>query len=137
MENNSENIYLVPFDFTTVTEDALDFSLKLANLSNGKITLAHIVKNQDEVIASKLKLDKFISGLDSSNQDRVSGRVMVGDIFHEIDKIGDNTNASAIVMGTHGANRFQKIFGSNALKVVSSSGTPFIIWMYGQGKIGK
>ncbi len=134
MESNNENIYLVPFDFTSVTQDALNYALNLAHLSKGKILLAHIVKHDEEKIAANIRLENFIDGLASDDKEIVSGKVMVGDIFHEIDKIGDKTEASAIVMGTHGANRFQKLFGSNALKVVSSSTIPFIITQEGHSQ---
>lgn len=134
MEAITNDIYLVPFDFTSVTEDALNFGLKLAHTGGGSILLAHIVKSHDEIKPAESKLDTFISGLDQSDQSIISYKVMAGNIFDDIDKIGDLTGASIIVMGTHGANRFQKLFGSNALKVVSSSSIPFIITQEGHSK---
>ena len=134
MENSDIDLYLVPIDFTPVTEQALDYALKLAQTGGGKVLLAHIAKTKDEVNPAIKKLDALIKTKSEADQKILDSKVMVGDIFHELDEIGDANGASAIVMGTHGANRFQKFFGSNALKVVSSSGTPFFIVQEGQKK---
>lgn len=125
--STSEDLYLVPFDFTSVTEEALQYSLNLVHIAGGKVLLAHIVKNEKEIKAAEEKLSKVIEGLPEGDQEKVSYKVIEGSIFEDIDKIGELTNASIIVMGTHGVTGFQKLFGSNALKVVSSSGIPFII----------
>ncbi|OIQ26885.1 MAG: hypothetical protein BM555_06410 [Crocinitomix sp. MedPE-SWsnd] len=127
MSDQNEDLYLVPYDFTHVTEEALQYALKLSHIGGGKVLLGHIVKNEDDVLTAELKLEKVLKNLKDADQEKVSYKVMVGNIFEDLDKIGDLTGASVIVMGTHGVTGFQKLFGSNALKVVSSSSIPFII----------
>jgi nucleotide-binding universal stress UspA family protein len=134
MENSEIDLYLVPIDFTPVTEEAMDYALELARTGGGKVLLAHIVKSKDQVTLAEKKLDDLLKSKSEEDQKITEAKVMVGDIFKELDTLGDLTDASAIVMGTHGANRFQKFFGSNALKVVSSSSIPFFIVQEGQKK---
>ena len=122
-----EDLYLVPYDFTPVTEDAMNYALQLARVSGGKVLLAHIVKNEEDILTAELKLEKVLKNLSDSDELLTSYKVLDGNIFEDLDKIGDLTGASVIVMGTHGVSGFQKLFGSNALKVVSSSSIPFII----------
>ena len=127
MTTTKPDLYLVPYDFTTVTDEALHFALQLAHKGGGNVLLAHIVKNDDDIIEGEQKLKLIVKKLNTEDQAITSFKVMAGSIFDDLDKIGDLTGASAIVMGTHGVTRFQKLFGSNALKVVSSSKIPFII----------
>ena len=42
-------------------------------------------------------------------------------------KLAEQINASAIIMGTHGAKGMQKVFGSFAMKVIISTGVPFMV----------
>ena len=86
MESNDIDLYLVPIDFTPVTEQAMDYALKLAHTGGGKVLAAHIVKSKDEVKLAEIKLEKLIATKSSENQAILDSKVMVGDIFHELDK---------------------------------------------------
>jgi nucleotide-binding universal stress UspA family protein len=127
MTTKQADLYLVPFDFTSVTEEAMHFAIQLAHIGGGNVLLAHIVKNEDDVSNGEQKLLSVLEKLKAEDQAIINVKVMAGSIFDDLDKIGEITGATVIVMGTHGATRFQKLFGSNALKVVSSSNIPFII----------
>ena len=50
-----------------------------------------------------------------------------GSIFHAIGNTAKELKAEMIIMGTHGMQGAQKLFGSRALKVVVSSRIPFVI----------
>lgn len=127
MENLSIDKYLVTHDFTSVSDDALHFALKLARTGGGKVLIGHIVKSHDEVAAAELKLSDIIEELPDEDKDRTEYKVLIGNIFDDINKMAELTDVSVIVMGTHGPQGLQKVFGSNALKMVSSSSVPFII----------
>lgn len=105
----------------------MHFALQLAHKGGGSILIAHIVKSDDDIIEGEQKLKLVVKKLSEQDQKITKFKVMAGSIFDDLDKIGELTGASVIVMGTHGVTRFQKLFGSNALKVVSSSSIPFII----------
>jgi len=127
MKNLSIDKYLVPFDFTQVSDDAMQYALKLARTGGGQVLLGHIVKDHDQVASAELKLNDIISNLPEEDKERTSYKVLEGNIFDDISKMAELTEASVIVMGTHGPHGLQKVFGSNALKIVSSSSIPFII----------
>ena len=56
MSTVQADLYLVPYDFTSVTEEAMHFALQLAHKGGGSILLAHIVKNEDDIIEFEQKL---------------------------------------------------------------------------------
>lgn len=126
--NPEKNLYLVPHDFSEIADCALRYAINMAKDTSGKVLLTHIVKNHDDIPAAKLKVDQHVSELPKEDQAFVDVKIIEGSIFKEIGKTAEITNASLIVMGSHGAaSSFQKLFGSNALKVVGSSAIPFLI----------
>lgn len=53
--------------------------------------------------------------------------VRVGTIFEDIGDVAEELSADLIIMGTHGMKGLQFITGSRALKVITSSSTPFVV----------
>ena len=134
MKKSKGDLYLVPFDFTESTKDALEYAINIAHISEGRILLVSLVKHINDIKKTKEKLKWEIDHLNEDDRDIVDFKAMVGNIFDDLDKIGELTNASFIVMGTHGPTGLQKLFGSNSLKVVANSTTPFIMLQEGQKK---
>lgn len=122
-----EPLYLIPFDFTPVSEAALRLGIDLAEANKGKVLMLHVVKKPAEKSEAKAKFKKLIGNLNESEQHMTSSKVLVGDIFADIAKASELLDVTLIVMGTHGARGFQKIFGSHAVKMISSSACPFLI----------
>lgn len=120
-------IYLVPFDFSEVSENALRFALDVAVKNNGLLVLVHIVSKKSERAAARERFRLILSQFSDSEQEIMDAKVLVGDIYSDIAKASEVLGASLIVMGTHGAKGMQKLFGSHALRLVSSTSTPFII----------
>lgn len=120
-------IYLVPFDFTEVSESATRLALELAHANDGTVYLLHIVSKNRDRITKRKEFDHFVRSLEYNDQLRIETKVLIGDIFEDTGKAGDILKASLIVMGTHGARGFQKLFGSHAVKMISSSSSPFLI----------
>ncbi len=121
------NIYLVPHDFTPVSDTATKMALEFAHLNNGSLVLIHVVDKKSERRNAKDKFHEVLSQFSESDRAIMRTIVIEGDVYGDIGKASDILNASLIVMGTHGATGLQKIFGSRALKVVNSTGTPFMI----------
>lgn len=119
--------YLIPYDFSPVSESALRLGLDLAEVNKGKVILLHVVKKNTEKPEAKANFKKVIAGLKTEEQNITSTKVLVGDLFSDIAKAGELLDITMIVMGTHGARGFQKIFGSNAVKMISSTDCPFLI----------
>ncbi|MEM9050411.1 MAG: universal stress protein [Bacteroidota bacterium] len=118
---------LVPFDFTPITRTALDHAISYATIAGASIELFHIVDKEGKIADAESKLGKVIEELTSEDRERVKPKVKVGDIFKDITKEAHEGDAQLLVMGTHGEKGLQKLFGSNAIKVITSGNLPFIV----------
>ena len=124
----SANLYIVPHDFTSVGDAALEYAIFLARPRNTSITLLHIVSSLKDEKSSYEKLNKVIEKLQLTPGDiKIEAKVIEGSIFEDISKIAADATARLIIMGTHGAKGMQKLFGSYAMKVVTNSSVPFLV----------
>lgn len=122
------NLFIVPHDFTSVGDTALEYALFLAKPKKTNIELLHIVSDKSKGQAAYVKLQSIIEKLNLSEQDiQVTPLVKVGSIFDDIGKIAEEKEVGFIIMGTHGAKGMQKVFGSYAIKVVTSTSVPFLV----------
>ncbi|MFN5417100.1 MAG: universal stress protein [Flavobacteriia bacterium] len=120
--------YLVPFDFSEVSKNAVENAISLAKQSGGDITLIHVVSDRELVKRNKMLLDDYINHLNVDNSNiHLSENVFVGDPFEDIGKMADTNHANYVIMGTHGLTLSQKIFGGHTVKIISNSSTPFIV----------
>jgi len=119
---------LVPTDFTEVAHTAINHAVELAKTINTSVVILHVVKGESEISVANDKLEDELKLAKSIEGDvEVSKLVKVGNIFDDIGDAADEVNASLIVMGTHGASGWQRITGSNALKVITNSKVPFVV----------
>ena len=119
---------LVPTDFTEVAHTAINHAVELAKTIHSSVVILHVVKDEEERVNASLKLEEEVNLAKSiEGTVEVSSMIKVGNIFDDIGDAADEVNATLIVMGTHGASGWQKITGSNALKVITNSTVPFII----------
>lgn len=124
----SSNLFIVPHDFTSVGDTALNYALFLAKPLKSKILLLHIVNNEANKKEALEKLKKVISDLEISlGGVSIEPQVLKGNIFEDIPDFAKKNEAQLIIMGTHGAVGMQKLFGSYAMKVVNKSSTPFLV----------
>jgi nucleotide-binding universal stress UspA family protein len=129
-------LYLVPHDFSEISNSATRLALDLAEANNGSVYLLNIVGKDSEKIEARQQFVDLISEMNAEDQKRWTTKVLVGDLFEDMGKAGDILKASLIVMGTHGARGMQKFFGSNAVKMISNASTPFLITQ-GKKKVEK
>jgi nucleotide-binding universal stress UspA family protein len=123
----TSNLYIVPHDFTPVGDAALNYAINLSKHINVEIRLLHVVSSKEDAPRASLKLNEIISKVVANDSVRFTKTVREGSIFDQIGELARKENAQLIVMGTHGALGLQKLLGSNAMKVVTSADTPFII----------
>ncbi len=124
----SANLFIVPHDFTSVGDTALNYALFLAKPLKSKIILLHIVNNEADKKKSIEKLKQIISNLNLSlGSITIEAQAIKGSIFDDIPEFAQKNDARLIIMGTHGAKGMQKLFGSYAMKVVTKSSTPFLV----------
>ena len=119
---------LVPTDFSEVAQSAMQHAIKFAEIINADLVLLHVVSSREDVEQAKEKLNKEITlGNSFSNTCKITSFVRIGNIFEDIGDVAAELGISLIFMGTHKASRWQKLVGSRAIKVITSSPVPFIV----------
>ena len=130
----SVKTFIVPHDFTSVADIALEHAIVTAKPLEATIQLLHVVSKESQIPESIQKLEAIIEK--HNNQGiTIVPNVRMGSIFEDIGGFAAEHMAELIIMGTHGAHGWQHITGSNALKVVTSSPVPFIIVQEKEKKI--
>lgn len=119
--------FLVPYDFTDITRNALEHAVSLSYSFPGEIELLHIVDSESKRENAEDQLEKLVPEVKVNDETVITTKVRVGSIFEDINKEANEGHAQLLVMGTHGAHGLQRILGSNAIRVITSSKTPFII----------
>lgn len=120
-------LYLVPFDFSPISDNALVLSLELARTNNGSIFLLNVVKHKSDRPKIRRQFENVIKKLAKSDQDLITANVIVGSLYEDVGKAADLMRPALVVMGTHGAKGMQKIFGSHVEKLISNTAAPFLI----------
>ena len=119
---------LVPIDFTSVSENAVNHAENLARSISAGLHLLHVVAKSSMIDDADARMQAYVALVtDRFPKLQVKYSVVKGTIFDEIGETAVNVDASIIVMGTHGMRGLQFLVGSNALRIVSSSETPIVI----------
>ena len=119
-------VFIVPYDFTPVADNALNHALTAAQLVvDARVYVLHLVSKTKEIEAAEQKLTAVLSSITTTVE--VVSSVRVGSIFEEIGEFASEHHAELIFMGTHGISGWQKIAGSNAMKVITGSLVPFVV----------
>ncbi|MCK5693916.1 MAG: universal stress protein, partial [Bacteroidales bacterium] len=120
---------MVTWDFSAVSYNALKHAIKLAHVLKNDIVLFHIVNDPAEEESATKRMEESVEEIKKDLGEEVGYKVQHGVIFKEIADFAskEENNITFVVMGTHGMNGKQKLFGSWALKVVSGSTVPFIV----------
>jgi nucleotide-binding universal stress UspA family protein len=123
----SKNLCIVPFDFTPVSEKALEYALFFGSKVSTKILLLNIAADKAKGMQAKGKLEELCRTKTTPEKVELAYKVKVGSIFTDIGKVAKEEKAQLIIMGTHGKRGLQSLFGSHAMKVVISAECPFLI----------
>ncbi|HTA28345.1 MAG TPA: universal stress protein [Bacteroidia bacterium] len=145
MNNTNIRRILVPVDFSTTGECAIEYGAYLADLLHAKLYLLHVVEEIhkypyewsegttltrfEEILRKKLtdKLVKYAEKLTQNHTIQVDFILETGKPSYKISETVASHGIDLIVMGTHGAHGLEEFFiGSNARKVVDLSPCPVI-----------
>jgi len=119
---------LVPTDFSDVAHSAIQHAVKFSSIINAELILLHVVESREDVESAKEKLSKDeMIGKSYSSSCTINSYVRIGNIFEDIGDFAAEFGVSLIFMGTHKYSRWQKIVGSRAIRVITSSPVPFIL----------
>ena len=135
MDTKMNNIILVPTDFSEVCDNAMNQAVEAAKYLGYKVVLLHIIdkntkaqlKKEGQDVAS---VDKKLEGYAGDIRSRgvaVDTISKEGDIFYTIAEVARDLGANLMYLGTHGKVGMQKLTGSFALKVVTSSPVPVVV----------
>ncbi len=120
-------LYLVPFDFSEISESALKLSLDLAEANSGSVYLLNVVKNKKQKVIVRDKFKKLLDGLHENRRALIFANAIIGTPFEDIGKVADVLRPSLVVMGTKGAKGLQKVFGSHVEKILQNSSSPILV----------
>ncbi len=120
------NILLVPTDFSEVGTNAINLAAKAAKLLEYKMCLLHVTDGKDDATVEE-KLNVLAEEAKNTYGIEVDSIAREGSIFTTIGEVAKEINAALVYLGTHGKVGMQKVTGSYALKVVTSSEVPVII----------
>lgn len=120
-------VYLIPFDFTPMAKNALKIGFDFAEANDGSVFLLHVVKKEADKKAATLRLNLFVNGLDQRMRNRIVSRVLDGNLYEEVGRAAEILASPLSIMATHGPSGLQKVFGSNALKMVAKTPTAFLV----------
>lgn len=130
------DVILVPTDFSEVCNNAMNQAVEAAKFLNNKIVLLHVIdkntraqlkKDGEGEDAIQNKLNEIASGIRTEHNLEVETISKEGDIFTTIGEVAKDLGANLMYLGTHGKVGMQKLTGSFALKVVTSSPVPVVV----------
>lgn len=121
------NTILVTWDFTEVSNYALQHALRIAKIVDNEIALIHILKNRKEASELTRQMEDLAVETDLEHGIKPSVIVKEGTIFSTISQVAAEIEANLVIMGTHGIKGMQKLTGSWALKVIAGSMVPFVV----------
>jgi nucleotide-binding universal stress UspA family protein len=129
MENKNNQI-LVTWDFTNISQCALEHAVRISRTINNEIALLHIIPPKCSEKEKESRIEKMNLVCEETER-RFNIKPVItlieGNIFQSISEYASTHNSSLVVMGTHGIKGTQKLFGSWALKVIVGSSVPFIV----------
>lgn len=134
---------LIPIDFSETSLLALEHASILCQKFKSKLHLLHVYKGRDIDILPDItvgtmdhenvkksvieELEKLSQNYSSKFGIEVNIEIREGNIGREITAAAEDSEASMVVMGTHGVSGFEEFFlGSNAYKVVTATKVPVL-----------
>ncbi len=136
MESMLKKIILVPTDFSEVCANAINQAAGAAKHLGYKLIILHVIdKNTKSFLKNEghqaeyidQQLDSIAADVKSNFGIEVECIAKEGDIFTTIGEVARDKDASIMYLGTHGKVGMQKLTGSYAIKVVTSSPVPVIV----------
>jgi nucleotide-binding universal stress UspA family protein len=104
MENQKDQI-IVTWDFTNISQCALEHAIRISRTVNKEILMLHIVPpkcSAKELEAKRDNMRLVCEETERRFQIKPSINILEGSIFKNISKYASDTSAAMVVMGTHG-----------------------------------
>jgi nucleotide-binding universal stress UspA family protein len=130
------NVILIPTDFSEVCNNAIQHGVELAQFLNYKVCILHVIDRKTEAQLEKdhlvkesieQKLKAYVELYEKQFPVMIDTLTREGNLFKVIGQVATEIKANLMVMGTHGKQGLQHLFGSHALKVVLDSPCPVVV----------
>lgn len=128
--DKQKRFLVVTWDFTPLSDMALQHAVKISRMVDTEIRLLHIIGKKDPPAAEESAASKLQAVSEKNTKESgisTSWVILRGKIFTEISKYASDEKANMVIMGTHGIRGSQKLFGSWAMRVVLGSKVPFLV----------
>ncbi len=126
MENVKRSI-LVPYDFTSLSDYAIEHGIQMMKILNTRLVLLHIVKDLKYEREATDKLKKVAEATQKKHKVKPEIMIRPGKVSNAIKRIAGNMEAVLVIMKTDGPKGIQRYTGSRAIKVMYKSRIPFIV----------
>ncbi|MCX6243891.1 MAG: universal stress protein [Bacteroidetes bacterium] len=130
------SIVMIPTDFSEACNNAIHHGAGLAKSLNYSICILHVINKQTKSMLKKenLTLEYINDRLNQYKEEhekefgiKVETIAREGSIFSVINEVATEIKANLMVLGTHGKQGMQHLFGSYALRVVLDSPCPVVV----------
>jgi nucleotide-binding universal stress UspA family protein len=130
------NIVLIPTDFSETCNNAIHHGVELAKSLNYGVCILHVINKQTKSLLKKEnlttsyiddRLNKYKEEYEKEFSITVGTLAREGSIFTVINEVAEEIKANLMVLGTHGKQGMQHLFGSYALRVVLDSPCPVVV----------
>ena len=133
-------------DFSDASVKALDFAISLAEEADAHLTLAHVVEvtsaahSESEASVESRSLGAYVAAAAQDRAERlqrvipdtarafctVDRTLAIGKAYRELLRIASEQHAELIVLGAHGHNLAELLFGSTAHQIVRQAHCPVL-----------
>ncbi|XOV66338.1 MAG: universal stress protein [Fluviicola sp.] len=117
---------LVPVDFTKETDVAIQSAVNLSKEIPLEVIFIHVVTKKSMIEEKLMRLEWRISQQATKLMGPYKTVVRVGKLFEQLAKAGKDNEVDVMLLGIHESSTMNKMFGSNALKVVGNCKFPII-----------
>jgi nucleotide-binding universal stress UspA family protein len=129
-------VILIPTDFSEVCENAIHHGIALAQYLNYKVCILHVINKPTDTVHQtgdtdleqiELNLRRCKDNYEKNHTVDIELLIKEGNILKVINKAATEIKANLMILGTHGKQGLQHLFGSHALKVVLDAPCPVVV----------
>jgi nucleotide-binding universal stress UspA family protein len=126
----------VPYDFSAVADHALAYGLEMAQCLQYRVCLLHVhdlaagcILNKEDAAYQKAFHDLLQCKKEQAQKSSVEINTLLraGNLFTIINKTISEIKPRFVIMGTHGKQGLQHLYGSHALRVVLDAPCPVMV----------
>jgi len=135
-ETQYEKIVMIPTDFSEVCDNAIHHGVELAQYLHYNVCILHVINKETKSILKREgyslnyvneKLKEYKTRYEKTTGITVNTIARKGSIFEVINDVAEEFKVHMMILGTHGKQGLQHLFGSYALRVVLDSPCPVVV----------